>query len=95
MHVQAGQQVVVIGGGQKIAVVVPLRQDELNAVPLGGEAAVEAAGRTLAGRIAAIYPAARGDSVPEFRAHIRLPDAPDGLLQEGMQVTVRLAAGAD
>jgi membrane fusion protein (multidrug efflux system) len=92
-EVQAGQQVLAIGGGHNIAVVVPLRQNELSSVPLGGRVAVEAAGRTVEGRIAAIYPEARGDTVPGFQAHIRLTDAPDGLLHEGMPVTVRIPAG--
>ncbi len=93
VEVQAGQQVLAIGGRHKLAVVVPLRPGELGSVPLGGRVAVEAAGRTLAGRIAAIYPEARGGEVPQFQAHISLTDAPDGLLREGMPVTVRIATG--
>ncbi len=87
--VQAGQKVLAIGGGQKIAVTVPLQPNELNVVPLGGEVAVEAAGRTVKGRISAIYPEARADKVPEFTAHIKLLDPPDGL-QEGIPVTIRI-----
>lgn len=91
--VAAGQQVLTLGSGQKLAVVVPLQQNELSAVPLGAPAAVEAAGQTLAGRVASIFPAAQDDKVPLFLAHIRLAAPPDGLLQAGMQVNVRIATG--
>lgn len=88
--VQAGQQILAIGGGQKIAIVIPLNQNELNSVPLGSPVDIEAAGQILKGRVTGIYPEAQGNRVPLFKAHIKLDNPPDGLLQEGASVNVRI-----
>jgi membrane fusion protein (multidrug efflux system) len=88
--VEAGRQVLALGGGQQLAVVVPLRQNELSSVPLGATVAVEADGQTLKGRIVAVYPETQGDKVTGFQAHIGLVDPPAGLLKEGLPLNVRL-----
>ncbi|HWQ62075.1 MAG TPA: efflux RND transporter periplasmic adaptor subunit [Negativicutes bacterium] len=91
--VQAGQQVLALGGGQKVTVAVPLHQNELNSVPLGAPVDIEAAGKIVKGRVTGIYPEARENKVPFFQAHIKLIDPPQGLLKEGMSVNVRIDTG--
>lgn len=91
--VEAGRQVLALGGGQTLAVVVALPQNELSAVPLGLAVAVEADGKTLKGKVVAVYPETRGDKVAGFQAHIGIVDPPPGLLKEGQSVNVRLDGG--
>jgi membrane fusion protein (multidrug efflux system) len=92
--VEAGRQVLALGGRQKLAVVVPLSQNELRAVPLGAAVAVEAAGQTFTGKVIAVYPETRGDAVVGFQAHIGPVDPPADLLKEGLSVNVSLDGGA-
>lgn len=88
--VQADQQVLALGGGQKVAIVVPLEQQELYLVHLGTMASVEAAGNVLTGRVSSIFPDVQDNNVVSFRAQITLSDPPDGLLKAGMSVNVRI-----
>ncbi len=91
--VQAGQQVLALGGGQKLAVVVPLQQSELSLVALGAPVEIAVSGRIVNGKVTAIYPEVRGNAVPYFQAHIGVIDPPAGVLEQGMPVVVRIDTG--
>lgn len=91
--VQAGQQLLFLGSGQEVEVVVQLAQNDLHLVPLGAPAAIETAQQTIAGEVSKIYPHVEKNQTPSFLAHIKLINNPSGLLQSGMSVNVRINTG--
>ena len=90
---QVGHQFMGLGSGQAVEVVVPLEQKELYQVQLGDAAAIEAADRTIMGRVAGIFPEVRDNQVVSFQAQIKLIDLPAGLLKPGMMVKVSIGTG--
>ncbi|MDR3566316.1 MAG: efflux RND transporter periplasmic adaptor subunit [Negativicutes bacterium] len=90
---QAGQQVMTLGGGQKVEVVVQLEQKELYLVHLGTPAAIEVDGNAIKGQVASIFPLVQENTIPGFLAYIKLTNLPDGLLKPGMSVTIRIDTG--
>lgn len=91
--VEAGRQVLALGGGQALEVVVPLAQDELYLVHLGTPVTIEAEGHTLAGQVSSIFPEVQNNQISSFLAHIKPADLPAGLLKAGMAVKVHMTAG--
>ena len=91
--VQAGQQVMALGSGQTLEIVVPLEQNDLYLVHLGTPVAVEAAGQTVMGQVSSIFPEVQENKVSIFQAHIKLANAPADLLKAGMSVKVRIDTG--
>ena len=90
--VQADQQVMSLGNGQPLEVVVPLEQNELYWVQPGTPASVEAAGFRIVGEVSSIFPEIKGDSISAFQAHISLVSFPATSLHVGMTVSVRMVA---
>lgn len=91
--VQAGQQLLSLGSGQEVEVVVGLSQNDLYLVHLGTPAAIEAAQQTITGQVSRIYPQVEASQTPSFLAHIKLIDNPAGFLKPGMSVNVRIDTG--
>lgn len=91
--VQAGQQLLSLGSGQEVEVVVHLNQNDLYLVHLGTPATIEAAQQMIAGQVSRIYPQAEANQSPSFLAHIKLINNPAGLLKPGMSVNVRIDTG--
>jgi membrane fusion protein (multidrug efflux system) len=92
--VQAGQQLMALGSGQEVELVVHIDQNDLYLVHLGTTATAEAANQIITGQVSSIYPEAEGDQIASFLAHIKLTDNPDGLLKPGMSAHVHIDTGA-
>lgn len=92
--VQAGQQLLVLGSGQEVEVVVQLNQNDLYLVHLGTPVTVEAGQQPLPGQVARIYPQITDNQIPAFLARLALTPPPAGVLQPGLPVTVRIDTGA-
>lgn len=90
--VQAGQQLLALGGGQEIEVVVQLAQADLNLVQLGTEVIVDLPGQTMTGQISSVYPVVEADPI-SFLAHIKLMDKPVALLTPGRSIGVHIDSG--
>ncbi|MEN6413091.1 MAG: efflux RND transporter periplasmic adaptor subunit [Veillonellales bacterium] len=93
--IQAGQELMAIGSGQEVEIVVPLEQSELYFIQLGSQAVVETAGQELAGQVSGIYPEVKDKQIASFMAHIKLIQPPGEMLTPGMSVTVRIATGQE
>ncbi|SMD14707.1 efflux RND transporter periplasmic adaptor subunit [Sporomusa malonica] len=91
--VQAGQQLLSLGSGQEVEVVVRLDQNDLYLVHLGTPAALEAAQQTIVGQVSSIYPQIDASQSPSFLAHIKLITNPAGLLKSGMSINVHIDTG--
>jgi len=91
--VQAGQQVLALGSGQTMEIVVSLEQPELYLVHLGTTASIKLANQTILGQVSSIFPEVKGDNVSAFLAHIKLINAPTGLLKPGMTVSASIDIG--
>ncbi|QJW45701.1 efflux RND transporter periplasmic adaptor subunit [bacterium BFN5] len=90
--VQAGQQLLALGGGQEFEVVVQLAQDDLNLVQLGTEVIVDLPGQAMTGQISSIYPVVEADPI-SFLAHIKIMDKPVALLNFGSAIGVHIDSG--
>ena len=90
--VQAGQQLLALGGGQEIEVVVQLAQADLNLVQLGTEVIVDLPGQTMMGQISSIYPVVDANPI-SFMAHIKLMDKPVAVLTLGSAIGVYIDSG--
>lgn len=88
--VQSGQQLLSLGSGQELEVVIPLDQNDLYLVQLGMSAMLDAAQQTITGQVSSIYPQTAALQNPTFLAHIRLTATPAGLLKPGMPIKVRI-----
>jgi RND family efflux transporter MFP subunit len=88
--VQAGQQLLSLGSGQEVEVVVNLDQNDLYLVHLGTPAIIEVSQQAIVGQVSRIYPRVEADQSPSFIAHIKLTTNPADLLKSGMAVTVRI-----
>ncbi|HWR45678.1 efflux RND transporter periplasmic adaptor subunit [Sporomusa sp.] len=91
--VQAGQQLISLGSGQAVEVVVHLDQNDLYLAHLGTPAAIEVSQQTIVGQISGIYPQVEANQISSFLAHIKLTNNPAGLLKSGMSVNVRIDTG--
>jgi len=91
--VQAEQQLMSLGSGQEIEVVIPIEQQDLYLIHLGDQATIERSSQAIAGQVSAIYPEIKENQVSAFRAHIKLSDTSSGLLALGMPVSVRINTG--
>jgi len=93
--IQAGQELMALGSGQDVEIVVSLEESELYSIQLGSQAAVEVAGQQLAGQISSIYPEVKDKQIASFMAHIKLLQLPGNVLTPGMPVTVHIATGEE
>ncbi|SDM51579.1 RND family efflux transporter, MFP subunit [Dendrosporobacter quercicolus] len=91
--VQAGQQLMALGSGQEINVVLRLEQNDLYLIHLGAAVTIEAPGKTVPGQVYSIYPAVEEQQISSFLAHVKLADQPEPLLEPGMAVTARIDTG--
>ena len=86
--VQAGQQILTLGNGQPVHVVIMLEQKDLALFPLGGPVVIETDGQRAQGQVSAIYPEAQGQVVTSFRCLIQPINLPESMKQEGKEVKV-------
>ncbi|VBB05893.1 rnd efflux pump membrane fusion protein barrel-sandwich domain [Lucifera butyrica] len=91
--VQAGQQLMVLGSGQRVEIVVHLDQNDLYLVHLGTTAAAEISNQSTMGQVSSIYPEVAGTQIASFLAHIKFTKNPNEMLQPGMPVNVRIDTG--
>ncbi|CUH94193.1 hypothetical protein P22_0259 [Propionispora sp. 2/2-37] len=91
--VQAGQQLLALGSGQEVEVIVHLNQNDLYLVHLGTKAMIELTDQMVMGQVSSIYPEVDGEQISSFIAHIKLTDNPKDLLQPGNSVNVRMDTG--
>jgi len=91
--VQAEQQLLSLGSGHEMEVVLSIEQQDLYLVHLGRQATIELSSQTIAGQVSAIYPEIKDNQVSVFRAHIKLGNSTPGLLKLGMPVAVRIDTG--
>ncbi|SFL51920.1 efflux RND transporter periplasmic adaptor subunit [Pelosinus propionicus] len=91
--VQAGQQLLSLGSGQEVEVVIPLNQNDLYLVHLGTPAAIEISGQKVGGQVSRIYPRIEAEEVSAYLAHMKLAANPNGLLTFGMSVTIHIDTG--
>lgn len=90
-----GQELMSLGSGQEVEIVVPLEQSELYFIQLGSKAVIEVAGQQLAGQVSGIYPEVKDKQIASFMAHIKLIQPPGDMLPLGMSFTVRIATGQE
>lgn len=90
--VQAGQQLMTLGSGQDVELVVPLTEEELYLVSLGTSVILETGGQQVAGQVAGIYPEVKDNQTILFAAHCKLAGNPGGL-QPGLPVNAHLNTG--
>jgi len=91
--VQNGQQLMALGSGQEVEIVVHLEQNDLYLVHLGTPATIEVSNQTIIGQVSSIYPEVEANQISSFLAHIKLTNNPDGLLKPGMSANVRIDTG--
>lgn len=91
--VQAGQQLLSLGSGQEVEVVIPLGQNDLYLIHLGTPTTLEILHQTFAGQVSRIYPQVEANQSPSFLAHIKLTNNPAGLLKPGMSGNVHINIG--
>jgi RND family efflux transporter MFP subunit len=91
--VQAGQQLLSLGSGQEVEVVIPLNQNDLYLVHLGTPAAIEVSDQRVGGQISSIYPRIEAEEVSAYLAHMKLAANPNGLLTFGMSVAIHIDTG--
>lgn len=91
--VLAEQQLLALGSGQEVEVIVQLDQENLYLVPLGSAATIETKQQTIVGQVSRIYPKIEANQITAFLAHITLSNNPSGLLKSGMSVPVRIDTG--
>ncbi|MBC8016618.1 MAG: efflux RND transporter periplasmic adaptor subunit, partial [Sporomusaceae bacterium] len=93
--IQTGQELMALGSGQDVEIVVPLEQSELYFIQLGSQAVIEVAGQQLSGQISGIYPEVKDKQIASFMAHIKLIQPSGNMLTPGIAVTVRIATGQE
>lgn len=91
--VQAGQQLLNLGSGNDMEVLLRLGQDDLYLLPLGTPVQIEAAGQFIAGQVSSIYPQVEEQQIAYFLAHIKLAGNSDALLKPGMAVNAHIDSG--
>lgn len=93
--IQTGQELMALGSGQDVEIVVSLAESELYVIQLGSQAVIEAAGQQLTGQVSGIYPEVKDKQIASFMAHIKLIKLPGNMLTPGMSVTVHVATGQE
>jgi len=93
--IQIGQQLMALGSGQDVEIVVPLTQSELYLIQLGSQTVIEALGQTIVGQVSSIYPEIKEQQITSFIAHIKPLQPPGNLLTIGMALDVRMATGQE
>lgn len=91
--VSSGQELMALGSGQEVEVVLPLEQNELYFVQLGSQAVVKAGEQQLAGQVASIYPEVKDKQIAAFMAQIKLLQPPGNVLAPGTAAAVSIATG--
>jgi len=93
--IQAGQELMALGSGQDLEIVVSLEERELYSIQLGSQAVIEVAEQQLAGQISSIYPEVKDKQIASFMAHLKLIQLPENMLTAGMPATVHIATGQE
>ena len=93
--IQSGQELMALGSGQDVEIVVSLTESELYFIQPGSQAVIEAAGQQLAGQISEIYPEVKDMKIASFMAHIKLLQMPEKTLIPGMPVAIHIATGQE
>jgi len=94
-EIQAGQELMALGSGQDVEIIVPLEQRELYFIQLGSQAVIEVGGQQLVGLVSGIYPEVKDKQIASFMAHIKPIQPPGNILTLGMSVAVRIATGQE
>lgn len=94
-EIQTGQELMALGSGQDVEIVVPLEQRELYFIQLGSQAVIEIEGQQLAGQVSGIYPEVKDKQITSFMAHIKLIQLPGNMLTPGKLVTVDITTGQE
>lgn len=90
---QAGQQLMALGSGQELEIVIRVEQPDLYLVNLGILATLEVANQTITGQVSHIYPAVETNKISAFMVHIKPLNKLDGALKPGMPANVRIDTG--
>lgn len=93
--ISSGQELMALGSGQEVEVVLPLEQSELYIVQLGAQAFIKAGEQQLGGQVASIYPEVKDKQVAAFMAQLKLLQAPGNVLPPGTAASVRIAIGQE
>ncbi|MGL5512686.1 MAG: efflux RND transporter periplasmic adaptor subunit, partial [Sporomusa sp.] len=91
--VQAGQQLLALGSGQEMEVLLQLEQSDLYLLPLGTPVLIEASGQFIAGQVSRIYPQVEEQQIAYFLAHIKLVGNSDALPKPGVAVNAHMDSG--
>lgn len=93
--ISSGQELLALGSGQEVEVVLPLKQSELYFVQLGSPGVIKVGSEQLAGQVASIYPEVKDKQVAAFMAQIKLLQPPGNGLTPGAAATVSIATGQE
>jgi RND family efflux transporter MFP subunit len=93
--ISSGQELLALGSGQEVEVVLPLEQSELYFVQLGSPAVIKVGSEQLAGQVSSIYPEVKDKQVAAFMAQIKLLQPPGNGLTPGAAATVSIATGQE
>ncbi len=93
--ISSGQELMALGSGQDVEVVLPLEQSELYIVQLGAQAVIQAGEQQLAGQVASIYPEVKDKQIAAFMAQLKLLQSPGNSLTPGTAASVRIATGQE
>lgn len=93
--ISAGQELMALGSGQDVEVVLPLEQSELYLVQLGSPAVIKVEDQQLAGQVSSIYPEVKDKQIAAFMAQIQLTQPPANVLTPGKSVTVSIVTGQE
>lgn len=86
--VQAGQQLMALGSGQEIDIVIHLDQNDLYLVHLGTSATIEVLNQVISGQVSSIYPEIEANQISSYLAHIKIKNNPESILKPGLSVNV-------
>lgn len=93
--ISSGQELLALGSGQEVEVVLPLEQSELYFVQLGSQAVIKTGNEQLAGQVSSIYPEVKDQQVAAFLAQIKLLQPPGNGLTPGAAAAVSIATGQE
>ena len=86
--IQAGQQLMALGSGQEIDIVIHLDQNDLYLVHLGTSATIEVLNQVILGQVSSIYPEIEANQISSYMAHIKIKNNPESILKPGLAVNV-------
>lgn len=90
-QIQAGQELLALGSGQAVEIVMPLEQRELYFVPLGAPVNISVNEQTVTGQVSGIYPEFKDNQLAAFVAHVKLPEGNTLGLTPGAKAKVVLS----